>query len=186
MHIITLITDMGTQDHYVAAIKGAILKRIPNVHIVDISHEVQSFSTNQAAYFLKSSFEDFPEGTIHIIGVQSEPIIHFESENMSSYPSVLKYKGHYFVGTDNGVFSLLVQENDFEGFWQLDDVLSNKNVFNFPVKNILVPAACQLALGKEIDTFATEQATFKRQITFHPTIEPNLIKVLFYFIIHYA
>jgi S-adenosylmethionine hydrolase len=176
MHIITLITDMGTQDHYVAAIKGAILKRIPNVHIVDISHEVQSFSTNQAAYFLKNCFEDFPEGTIHIIGVQSEPIIHFESENMSSYPSVLKYKGHYFVGTDNGVFSLLVQENEFEGFWRLDDVLSNKNVFNFPVKNILVPAACQLALGKEIDTFATEQATFKRQITFHPTIEPNLIK----------
>jgi len=176
MHIITLTTDMGTQDHYVAAIKGAILKRITNVHIVDISHEVQSFSTNQAAYFLKNCFEDFPEGTIHIIGVQSEPIIHFESENMSSYPSILKYKGHYFIGTDNGVFSLIVQENEIEGFWRLDDVLSNKNVFNFPVKNILVPAACQLALGKEINTFATEQTTFKRQIAFHPTIEPNVLK----------
>jgi S-adenosylmethionine hydrolase len=176
MQIITLTTDMGTQDHYVAAIKGAILKRHSNVHIVDITHEVQSFSTTQAAFFLKNCFEEFPEGTIHIIGVQSEPIIHFESEKMSSYPSILKFKGHYFVGTDNGIFSLLVQENEFEGFWRLDDVLSNKNVFNFPTKNILVPAACQIAHGKEIDTFATEQPEFKRQIAFHPSIEPNVIK----------
>lgn len=176
MQIITLTTDMGTHDHYVAAIKGAILKRISNIHIIDITHEVQSFSTTQAAYFLKNCFEDFPEGTIHIIGVQSEPIIHFESEKMSSYPSILKFKGHYFVGTDNGIFSLIVQEKEFEGFWRLDDVLSNKNIFNFPAKNILVPAACLIAQGKEIETFASEQTGFKRQITFHPSIEPNVIK----------
>lgn len=176
MQIITLTSDMGTQDHYVAAIKGAILKRHSNVHIIDISHEVQSFSTTQAAFLLKNCFEEFPEGTIHIVGVQSEPIIHLDSERMSAYPSVLKYKGHYFVGTDNGIFSLIVQENEFEGFWRLDDVLSNKNVFNFPTKNILVPAACHIAHGKDIDTFATAQTEFKRQIAFHPTIEPNIIK----------
>jgi S-adenosylmethionine hydrolase len=176
MQIITLISDMGTQDHYVAAIKGAILKRNSNVHIIDITHEVQSFSLSQTAFYLKNCFEEFPEGTIHIIGVLSEPIIHFDSDEMSCYPSILKYKGHYFVGTDSGVFSLIVGENEFEGFWRLDDVLSNKNVFNFPTKNILVPAACQIAEGKEIDTFATQQNGFKRQIAFHPSIEPNVIK----------
>jgi S-adenosyl-L-methionine hydrolase (adenosine-forming) len=186
MQIITLTTDMGTQDHYVAAIKGTILKHLDKVHIVDITHEVQSFSTNQAAYYLKNCFEDFPEGTIHIIGVQSEPIIHFESDNMNAYPAVLKFKNHFFIGTDNGIFSLIVQDNQIDGFWRLDDVLSNKNMFNFPVKNILVPAACKLAQGKNIESFASEQSEFKRQISFHPTVEPNIIKGNVIHIDHYG
>lgn len=176
MQIITLTTDMGMRDHYVASLKGAILSHISNVNIIDISHEVQSFSVIQAAYCIKNCFEEFPVGTIHIVGVNSEPIINLDSDRLSSYPSILLYKGHYFVGNDNGFFSLLVNDDPFEKFWRLDDVLSNKNIFNFPTKNMLVPAACKIALGTDIDSFATQMEEFKRQITFHPIIEPNVIK----------
>jgi S-adenosylmethionine hydrolase len=176
MQIVTLLSDLGVKDHYVASIKGAILSKSPNVQLVDISHDVQSFSILQAAYYLQNCFLDFPKGTIHLVAVNSEPIIHLDSDELSSYPSILLFKGHYFVCTDNGFFSLLTKDEPIEKIWRLDDVLSNKNIFVFPAKNILAPAVSKLALGKSIDEFASPIDSFKRQITFHPIIEPNVIK----------
>ena len=76
MSIITLITDFGYKDHFVAKIKGQIYKKssdiVDKVNIVDISHEVSPFNIMEAAYILQSSFNNFPNGTIHIIDVDSE------------------------------------------------------------------------------------------------------------------
>ena len=58
MPIITLTTDMGLKDHYVAAIKGAILTHIDQIQIIDITHEVQSFSILQATFVLQNCFKD--------------------------------------------------------------------------------------------------------------------------------
>jgi len=65
MRIVTLTTDLGLKDQYVAAIKGQILSENPAVQIVDISHDVRPFDIAQAAYFLNNVIEDFPEGTVH-------------------------------------------------------------------------------------------------------------------------
>ena len=62
---------MGLSDHYVAALKGSILTRLPNAVIVDVSHTIRPFDIVQAAYSLSSVYRDFPEGTIHIVGVDS-------------------------------------------------------------------------------------------------------------------
>lgn len=79
MSIITLITDFGYKDHFVAKIKGQIYKKssdiVDKVNIVDISHEVSPFNIMEAAYILQSSFNNFPNGTIHIIDVDSEKIL---------------------------------------------------------------------------------------------------------------
>jgi S-adenosylmethionine hydrolase len=176
MQIITLTTDMGMKDHYVAAVKGAILSRAENVQIIDITHEIQSFSILQAAFCLQNCFEEFPKGTIHIMGVNSEPLINLMDDNLSFYPSVLLYKGHYFISNDNGFFNLLVGENDYEGFWRMDDVLSNKNVFQFPTKNILVPAACKIANQIPIEDFCSSQDSYIRATAFQPVVEHNVIK----------
>ena len=61
MPIITLTTDIGLKDHYVAAIKGAILSHIDQIQIIDITHEVQSFSILQATFVLQNCFKDFAE-----------------------------------------------------------------------------------------------------------------------------
>ena len=95
MQIITLTTDMGTKDHYVAALKATILSKIPDVHIIDISHAVRPFDISEAAYHVRSCYEDFPEGTIHIVGVDSEPVINFGGAD-GSFPSVLEDSGQYF------------------------------------------------------------------------------------------
>jgi hypothetical protein len=67
--VITLTTDMGLNDHYVASLKGTILKSFDDIHIVDVSHTVRPFDISEAAYHVRSCYDDFPEGTVHVIGV---------------------------------------------------------------------------------------------------------------------
>jgi len=86
--IITLTTDMGVQDHYVATLKGTILGTLPDARIVDISHAVKPFDVVQAAFYVSSCFESFPLGTVHVIGVDSEPMVNFGGSE-GSFPSIL-------------------------------------------------------------------------------------------------
>lgn len=186
MQIITLTTDMGLSDHYVAVLKGTIFSLQPDVQIVDISHDVQAFDIAQAAFFINNCFRDFPQGTIHICGVDSEPMINFGSVQNSAFPSIMLYKGHYFVSNDNGFFGLLLKEEKPEAFWRMEDVLSNPNNFKFPTKNILIPAACKIAKGEEISGFATEMNEFRRAFTINAVLEENLIKGNVIHIDHYG
>ena len=69
MPIITLTSDWGYRDPYLGAVKGALLRQIPGVVIVDISHDIPKYHIRQAAFIIRNYYRDFPEGTIHIIGV---------------------------------------------------------------------------------------------------------------------
>ena len=71
MTIITLTTDLGLKDHYVASIKGAILSQLEDVKIVDISHEIDAFNISQTAYVIRNCYKNFPKGSIHILGVDT-------------------------------------------------------------------------------------------------------------------
>ena len=104
MAIITLTTDLGLKDSYVGSIKGAILKELPSVSIVDISHQISKFDITEAAFVLRTAFHDFPEGTVHIIGVNTEA-------TLTTPHVVVQYRNQYFVGSDNGIFSLIFDAN---------------------------------------------------------------------------
>lgn len=71
MAIVTLLTDSGESDHYVAAIKAKILGINPGLTLVDISHKIAACDIAHGAFVLKSVFRDFPTGTVHLIGVDS-------------------------------------------------------------------------------------------------------------------
>jgi len=175
MPIITLTTDMGLKDHYVASIKGAILSLVDAVTIVDVSHSVQPFNVSEAAYYISSCYNDFPKGTVHIVGVDSEPVVNFNSSN-GSFPSILEFNGHYFISNDNGFFGAFLQEKTPDAFWRIDDILSNPKLFLFPTKNMLVPIACKIVNGENIATFASPEINFRN--AFYPVavVEKNLIK----------
>lgn len=175
MQIITLTTDMGLLDHYVAALKGSIFSLDASVQIVDISHQVHAFDVIQEAYFVRSCFRDFPVGTVHICAVDSEPVINFGSSSSGSFPSIMLFEGHYFISNDNGFFGLLLDGNQPEKFWRLEDVMSNPNMLKFPIKNILVPAAIKICQKVEIETFAIENE-FKRAFSINAVTEENLIR----------
>ena len=72
MPIITLTTDFGTKDHFVGAVKGSIYGELDEVRVVDISHDITPFNITETAYILKNAYKNFPAGTIHIVGVDSE------------------------------------------------------------------------------------------------------------------
>src|SRR6476661_7302001 len=135
MGIITLTTDLGSKDFYQAALKGSILSLLPTVNIVDITHEVSAFNIPQAAFLLKNSFHYFPKDTVHLIGIDS--VFNEETRYLA-----LKYKDHYFVGSDNGISSLLF-DSEPEEMVELN-IMQDLKFLHFPLSDIFAKAATHL------------------------------------------
>ena len=146
MSIITLTTDLGLNDHYVASLKGTILSSVSSPYIVDITHDVKPFDVSQAAFQLRSCYKDFPKGTIHVIGVDSEPVINF-GDGAGNLPSIMEFNNQYFISNDNGFFGAFLQTNKPSSFWRIDDVLSNPSFFKSCTKTMLVATAVKFVAG---------------------------------------
>lgn len=100
MHVVTLTSDLGLRDYYVAAIKGAILtKHQAPVQFVDISHQIKSFDIKEAAYVVKNAYRYFPKGSVHII--------HTRGNATNSKLLACEVDGHYFVTYNNGVLPIM-------------------------------------------------------------------------------
>lgn len=106
MSLITLLTDFGTSDYFVGAMKGAILAVHPTAHIVDLTHDIPAFDIEAGAFTLAAATETFPAGTIHLAVV--DPGV-----GSSRRPLIVAAGGHLFVGPDNGLFGY-VYERDSE------------------------------------------------------------------------
>jgi len=116
MTVITIVSDYGWKDPYVAALKGNLLQEIVNPNIVDVSHEVSHFNLREAAYIINNSYAHFPKKTIHLFCIDEAP-----KKNVKML--ALQFKGHFFVSADNGLFSLVLQENTDYKMVEVDEVL---------------------------------------------------------------
>jgi len=103
MTLVTLTTDLGEQDYYAGALKGAILAECPSAQLVDITHNIPSHDIVRGAFILKNAYPHFPKGTIHLANVNN----FYEPERRLL---LLQYQGHYFMGPDNGIFSLVFEQ----------------------------------------------------------------------------
>ena len=153
MPIITLTTDLGLKDHYVASVKGAILSQIPDINIVDITHNIDAFNISQTAYVIRNCYKNFPTGSIHILGVDAE--LSIDNSHLAVFAG-----GHYFIGTDNGTFPLLFDELKAEKIVQLN-ISQNTDSLTFPIKDVFVIAACHIARGGTLEIIGKEIAAFK-------------------------
>jgi S-adenosylmethionine hydrolase len=72
MALITLTTDFGNKDHFIGSVKGVIYSEIPEAKIVEISNEISPFNIAEGAYIIENAYKNFPKGSIHILGVDSE------------------------------------------------------------------------------------------------------------------
>ncbi|MBC7653679.1 MAG: SAM-dependent chlorinase/fluorinase [Oligoflexus sp.] len=167
MAIITLTTDLGYKDFYQAALKGSILNTLPNVNIIDISHEIEAFNISKTAFLLKNSFYYFPKYTVHLIGIDTV----YSASN--KYLAV-KYRDHYFVGSDNGIFSLIFDESPQEVV-ELN-ILQSLKFLHFPLADIFVKAACHLASGGELKEIGDPTFEIEHRMNFNPVIEKDQIK----------
>ena len=152
-NIITLTTDFGSSDHYVAAMKAVILNIAPQKRLVDVSHNIPPQDVMAGAWVLKNSAFLFPSKTVHLVVV--DPGVGTERK-----PIGLKIKNHYFVGPDNGIFSLLTSNNSYEATELTNDEFWNpqSKSSTFHGRDIFAPVAAHLSnnvplteMGEEID-----------------------------------
>ncbi len=143
MSLITLTTDFGTDDPYVATMKGVILGINPAVTIVDVCHTIEPQNIAQAAFLLSTTYRYFPQGTIHVVVV--DPGVGTQRKAL-----LLVTPNAFFVAPDNGVLSYIVEEFPFgiEAF-----SLTNPRFWLSPVsdtfqgRDIFAPVAAYLSLG---------------------------------------
>ncbi|MGB5460940.1 MAG: SAM-dependent chlorinase/fluorinase [Eudoraea sp.] len=161
MAIITLTTDFGYKDHFVGALKGTIYKELSDAKIVDITHAVSPFNIQECAYILKNSYKAFPEGTIHIVGVDSEPTI--ENQHIA-----VLVDNHYFISANNGVISLITSEIKPEKVVEIN--IPNPVNGSFPVLDIFVKVACHIVRGGKLEVVGKSFEDLKELKEFAPRI----------------
>ncbi|NOR26935.1 MAG: hypothetical protein GQ540_00225 [Lutibacter sp.] len=164
MSIITLTTDFGIKDHFVGAVKGTIYSELPDAKIVDISHLISPFNITETAYILKNAYKSFPEGSIHIIGVDSE--LNNENKHIA-----LKLDNHYFICPDNGVISLLASEIKPEKIVEIN--IHDRVSTSFPVLDVFVKVACHIARGGTLEIIGKIIPDFKQTIELQPAVSSD-------------
>lgn len=151
---IAFITDFGTEDGYVGAMKGKILSLAPGANIVDISHDIEPFNIRQAAFCLMNCYAYFPRKTIFVVVV--DPGVGTERKGL-----VIQTASHHFIGPDNGVFSFIYNQEAYNSFeirldaipWEVSPTFHGRDVFS--------PLAALLAKGNSINKYikTTDKAT---------------------------
>ncbi|MBI9042661.1 SAM-dependent chlorinase/fluorinase [Lutibacter sp.] len=164
MSIITLTTDFGIKDHFVGAIKGTIYSELPDARIVDISHQISPFNITETAYILRNAYKSFPNGSIHIIGVDSE--LNEENKHIA-----LLLDNHYFICPNNGVISLLASEIKPEKIVEIN--IHDRVETIFPVLDVFVKVACHIARGGKLEVIGKVIPEFEKMVELQPTISAD-------------
>jgi S-adenosylmethionine hydrolase len=156
--VVTLITDFGDADHYVGVMKGVIKGINPEVEIVDVCHQVNSYDIFDGAYALAQSYRFFPADTIHLVVV--DPGV-----GTARRPLLARTMDYKFVAPDNGVLSLVYErEESIEVRHVTSDHYFLNPVSNtFHARDIFAPVVGWLSKGVEVDKFGepiTDYAKF--------------------------
>ena len=141
---VTLLTDFGTADYFVGAMKGAILSISPQARIVDITHEVPAHDIQAGAFTLLAAYETFPEGTVHVAVV--DPGV-----GSARRPILVAGRRYVFVGPDNGLFSYIYErETEFQVFHLTNESYFRPRVSStFHGRDVFAPVAGAIASGVE-------------------------------------
>lgn len=145
--IITFTTDFGTKDGYVAQMKGVILGICPQARLIDVTHEIQPYSVIEGALVLKGVSRYFPEGTIHV-GVVDPGV------GSMRRCIALKVDNRFFVGPDNGLFSLIF---DSAQAWEAREIANPAFLLptphpTFHGRDVFAPTAAHLCTGKPFES----------------------------------
>lgn len=165
MSIITLTTDFGLKDYFVGALKGKILSELKEVTIVDLSHNIDLFNTLEASYCIEAAYANFPKGTIHIIGVDSERVADVQHVAM-------QWDDHFFICADNGILNSLLQKKVAQKIVAINihDRLQN----NASDMDVFVAVACHVARGGLLNVIGKELSELKSFNSVSTTISSDL------------
>ena len=145
--LITLLTDFGDHDYFVASMKGVLLSINPNITVVDLSHQIPPHAVEQAAYVLASCYRYFPEGTVHIAVV--DPGV-----GTSRRALLAKTSRHLFLAPDNGLLTAVLQDEPDVRIWAIDQAHRRKAEGpTFDGRDLFAPVGALLTTGRSADSF---------------------------------
>ena len=168
MSIITLTTDFGHKDYFVGALKGKILSEHKEAVIVDISHEIDLFNTLEASYCIEAAYHNFPKGTIHIIGVDSERV--GDTQHIA-----MQWDDHYFICADNGILNTLIQKKIPQKIVAI--TIHDRLNMDASDMDVFVAVACHIARGGLLNVIGKEISSLKPVSVLTSSITDDLSEI---------
>lgn len=161
MPVITLTTEWKTDDIYHGIIKGKLCRMCPGATIIDNATGIPAFNIAHASFIIRNTYENYPRGTIHIVCVHSEAL---KDQNYL----VVRAKDHYFIGTDNGIFNLILNADP-------DEIVSIGHKKNADELDVFASAAADLIRGKKLSDLGKPLKEISERIPLRATIEKDVI-----------
>jgi S-adenosylmethionine hydrolase len=174
MQIVSLTTDYGSKDYYAAELKAAILASKSDFSIIDISHHIDQYDIIQAAFYLNNAIPSFPPESIHIVAV------HCNYKRKSKYICFEK-NSQFFIGPDNGVFSLIFDDLDKGEIYTIIPPDNGKSSANA----IFSHAAACIGHKLPLSEIGPKTDTVNTRLVIQPVVTSNQIRAIITHIDHY-
>lgn len=161
MPVITLTTEWKPDDIYYGIIRGKLCSLCPGVPVIDNAVGIPAFNLAHASFVIRNTYNYYPKGTIHIICVHSEAV------KGQDY-LIVKAKDHYFIGTDNGIFNLILNSEP-------DEAVKISSLAGDDELEIFAKAASAIIKGDKPSDIGTLVKSITERIPLRATIEKNVI-----------
>jgi S-adenosylmethionine hydrolase len=161
MPVITLTTEWKPDDIYNGIIKGKLSNLSPGTVIVDNAGNIPVFNIARAAFIIRNTFANYPEGSVHLICVHSEALK--EQDYL-----IVKAKNHFFIGTDNGIFNLILNSEPDEAV-----KIDNRGLHN--ELEIFALTAADLISGKLLSELGKPVKSISERLPLRATIDKDVI-----------
>jgi S-adenosylmethionine hydrolase len=161
MPVITLTTEWKPDDIYYGIIKGKLSSKCPGITIIDNAGNIPAFNLSLASFIIRNTYNNYPKGSVHIICVHSET--HKGQDHL-----VVKARDHFFIGTDNGIFNLILNSEP-------DEVVKIEHNDTSDELEIFAKAAADLMEGKVPSDLGEAVSTLSERIPLRATIDKDVI-----------
>jgi S-adenosylmethionine hydrolase len=161
MPVITLTTEWKPDDIYYGIIKGKLSRLSPGTAVVDNAGNIPVFDVAKAAFIIRNTFENYPEGSVHLI------CVHSEAAKNQDY-LIIKAKNHFFIGADNGIFNLILNSEP-------DEAIKISGQATLNEIDIFSKTAAALIAGKEPSELGEPASEIKKMMPLRATIDKDAI-----------
>jgi S-adenosylmethionine hydrolase len=161
MPVITLTTEWKPDDIYYGIIKGKLSSMCPGTIIIDNAGNIPAFNISRASFIIRNTYNNYPKGSIHIICVHSEA-----SKDQDHL--IVRARDHFFIGTDNGIFNLILNSDP-------DEVIRIDHNGTSDELEVFAKAASDLVAGKKPSSLGKSVNTLSERIPLRATIDKDVI-----------
>lgn len=165
MNIISLTTDRRSDDFFLGRVKGEIARICPSARVIDLAHNLPAFDTAYASFIIKHSYKNFPDNTLHLIGVDSE-------EGPGQSHLVVKAHDQYFICADNGIISLIFSGEELP---EIYSPLNTNNETKLPAMIRFAHLAQKIISEQPFDSFMKPVDDYVKRLNSSAVEDSNLL-----------